>query len=33
MVIDPIEEHYDMSRLRQQKRNEKHIDTIEFFDE
>jgi len=33
MAVDPIEEYYDISRPRRQRRDEEYIDTIESFDE
>ena len=33
MAIDPVKEHYDMSRLRQKRRDEDHIGTLESSDE
>ena len=31
MAVDPIEEYYDISRPRRQRRDEEYIDTIKIF--
>jgi len=31
VAVDPIEEHYNMSRPRRERRYEDHVDTIEYF--